>query len=291
MTQILKGGVVAEKIRENCINDIKNLKNQGITPQIGIIRVGERADDVYYENSIIKNCEKIDLAYQLITLNVDINQAALEEQIKKTAENPAVHGIFFFSPLPKHLDETAARALIPVEKDIDCLTVAGAAKIFIDDDSSFPPCTPAAVMETLDFYNIPLAGKNVVILGRSMVVGKPLAMLMLRENATVTICHSKTVDLPNVCQKADILVAAVGRAKMVDETYVRAEQTVIDVGINSDPDNAGKMCGDVNFAKVSEIVEKITPVPAGIGSVTTAVLLKHVVKAAGAVAEATATKN
>jgi len=184
-----------------------------------------------------------------------------------------------FAPLPKHLDDRKIRALIPVEKDVDCLTLGGAAKVFADDLTGFPPCTPTACMDMLHFYNIPIKGKRCVVLGRSLVVGKPVAMLLLREHGTVTICHSRTQDLPAVCQEAEILIAAVGRAKMVKGNFVKPGQIVIDVGINEDPDNPGKYCGDVDFAEVEPIVEKITPVPAGVGSVTTAVLCKQTIMA------------
>jgi len=190
-----------------------------------------------------------------------------------------IHGILMFAPLPKHLDEKKIRSLIPVEKDVDCMTLGSAGKVFADDLTGFPPCTPTACMDILKYYDIPLKGKNVVVVGRSLVVGKPLAMLLLREHATVTICHSRTQNLPQICSGADILLAAVGRAKMIDRSYVRPGQIVIDVGINPDPDNPGKYCGDVNTAEVEPIVDKITPVPGGVGSVTTIVLCKHTVMA------------
>ena len=184
-----------------------------------------------------------------------------------------------FSPLPKHLDERKIRALIPVEKDVDCLTLGGAAKVFTDDSTGLPPCTPTACMDMIHHYDIPIKGKKCVVVGRSLVVGKPLAMLLLREHGTVTICHSRTENLPAVCQEAEILVAAVGRAKMIKADYVKEGQIVIDVGINADPDNPGKYCGDVDFAEVEPIVKRITPVPAGVGSVTTSVLCKQTIMA------------
>ena len=190
-----------------------------------------------------------------------------------------VNGILMFSPLPKHLDERKIRSLIPVEKDVDCLSLGGAAKVFTDDPTGFPPCTPTACMDMIHHYDIPIKGKKCVVVGRSLVVGKPLAMLLLREHGTVTICHSRTENLPEVCQEAEILIAAVGRAKMVNADYVKAGQIVIDVGINADPDNPGKYCGDVDYAQVEPIVERISPVPAGVGSVTTSVLCKQTIMA------------
>jgi methylenetetrahydrofolate dehydrogenase (NADP+)/methenyltetrahydrofolate cyclohydrolase len=213
------------------------------------------------------------------TCALPISQAAFEAAVIEVGARKDVNGILMFSPLPKTLDERKIRTLIPVEKDVDCLTVGGAAKVFTDDATGFPPCTPTACMEMLHHYDIPIKGKNCVVLGRSLVVGKPMAMLLLREHGTVTICHSRTEALADVCKRADILVAAVGRAKMVKADFVRPGQIVIDVGINSDPDNPGKYCGDVDFAQAEPIVARISPVPAGVGSVTTSVLCKHTVLA------------
>ena len=217
-----------------------------------------------------------------MVLPENTEQAALEQAVQSFSQRQDISAIFFFSPLPKHLNEKAARAHIDVNKDVDSLTAGSAAKVFIGESDGFAPCTPVAVMELLKFYQIPLQGKRVAMLGRSLVVGKPLAMLLLGENATVTICHSRTENLPAVCREADVLIAAVGRAKMVNAEYVREGQVVIDVGINADPDREGKMCGDVDFDIVEPLVEAITPVPGGVGSVTTAVLCKHIIRAAAA---------
>ena len=280
MTKILKGKEVAAKITEENIVIAEKLKAQGHQPTLAVIRVGARPDDVYYEKSIKKNCEKTGIRCLATELPLDVTQEDLEKTVKATSENPEVDGIFFFSPLPKNLDEKAARALIAVDKDIDSLTMGSAAKVFAGETDGFAPCTPTAVMEILHYNNIPLKGKKVVVIGRSLVVGKPLAMLLLNDHATVTICHSRTIDLPKTAQEAEVLIAAVGRLKMVNSDYVRAGQVVIDVGINEDPDNQGKMCGDVDYDSVAPIVDMITPVPGGVGSVTTAVLMKHTIQAA-----------
>ena len=280
MAKILKGKEVAAKITEENIVKAQQLTEMGHTPTLAVIRVGARPDDVYYEGSIKKNCEKTGIRCLATELPADVTQADLEKTVKATSENPEVDGIFFFSPLPKNLDEKAARSLIAVDKDIDSLTMGSAAKVFAGETDGFAPCTPTAVMEILHHNEIPLKGKRVTVIGRSMVVGKPLAMLLLNDHATVTVCHSRTVDLPKVAQAAEILIAAVGRAKMVNADFVRQGQVVIDVGINEDPDNQGKMCGDVDFASVEPIVDMITPVPGGVGSVTTAVLMKHTIQAA-----------
>lgn len=280
MAQILKGKDVAASITEKNKMVAEQLTNAGHKPTLAVIRVGARPDDVYYEQSIKKNCDKVGIECVATELPQDVTQEELEKVVKATSDNKNVDGIFFFSPLPKNLDEKAARALIAVDKDIDSLTMGSAAKVFAGETDGFAPCTPTAVMEILHYNNIPLKGKKVTVIGRSMVVGKPLAMLLLNDHATVTICHSRTVDLPKVAQEAEILIAAVGRAKMVNADFVRQGQVVIDVGINADPDNEGKMCGDVDFDSVEPIVDMITPVPGGVGSVTTAVLMKHTLQAA-----------
>lgn len=279
MAELLKGKPVTDAMKAELSKKVAELKAKGITPKLGIIRVGARPDDLFYEGGAKKTCESIDMAYEVYEYPQDIEQAAFEKAVTEVGANKEINGILMFAPLPKHLDERKIRALIPVEKDVDCMTVGGAAKVFTDDLTGFPPCTPAACMEILKFNNIPLKGKKAVVLGRSLVVGKPVAMLLLREHATVTICHSRTENLPSVCAEADVLIAAVGRAKMVKTDYVKPGQVVIDVGINEDTDNPGKYCGDVDFAQVEPIVEKITPVPAGVGSVTTVVLCKHTIQA------------
>nr|NJM01556.1 bifunctional 5,10-methylenetetrahydrofolate dehydrogenase/5,10-methenyltetrahydrofolate cyclohydrolase [Desulfobacula sp.] len=275
MAEILKGKPVADAIKAELINRVEKLKTRGITPKLGIIRVGARPDDLFYEGGAKKTCQGVGMDSEVFEFPETIDQASFEKAVKEIGAKKDVNGILMFSPLPKTLDERKIRTLIPVEKDVDCLTIGGAAKVFTDDPTGFPPCTPTACMEMLHFYNIPIKGRKCVVLGRSLVVGKPMAMLLLREHGTVTICHSRTQNLPDVCKDAEILVAAVGRAKMVTADFVKPGQIVIDVGINADPDNPGKYCGDVDFAQAEPIVEKISPVPAGVGSVTTSVLCKH----------------
>ncbi|CCK79348.1 MULTISPECIES: bifunctional 5,10-methylenetetrahydrofolate dehydrogenase/5,10-methenyltetrahydrofolate cyclohydrolase [Desulfobacula] len=279
MAESLKGKPVADAIKAELTEKVASLKEKGITPKLGIIRVGARPDDLFYEGGAKKTCQIVGMDSEVFEYPEDIDQASFEKAVTEIGAKKDVNGILMFSPLPKSLDERKIRSLIPVEKDVDCLTVGGAAKVFTDDATGFPPCTPTACMEMLHFYDIPIKGKKCVVLGRSLVVGKPMAMLLLREHGTVTICHSRTENLPDVCKDADILVAAVGRAKMVTADFVKPGQIVIDVGINADPDNPGKYCGDVNFADAEPIVEKISPVPAGVGSVTTSVLCKHTIMA------------
>lgn len=280
MAELLKGKPVTGAVKEEIIKKIEELKGKGINPKLGVIRVGARPDDLYYEGGIKKTCGGLGLDFEVFEYGEDVDQASFEKAVKEVGANKDIHGILMFSPLPKHLDEPLIRELIPVEKDVDCLTIGSAGKVFADDPTGFPPCTPTACMELLKYFNIPLEGKNAVVLGRSMVVGKPMAILLLRENATVTICHSRSKDLKKICSSADILVAAVGRAKMVNADYVSPGQVVVDVGINEDPDNPGKYVGDVDTAAVEPIVDKVTPVPGGVGGITTMLLCKHTVLAA-----------
>jgi len=279
MAERLAGKLVADAMKEELSKKVEELKSKGIMPKLGIIRVGARPDDLFYEGGAKKTCDSIGMAYQSFEYPADITQDTLEKAVTEVGTNKEINGILMFAPLPKHLNEKIIRNLIPVEKDVDCMTIGSAAKVYTDDPTGFPPCTPTACMDILKFYNISLKGKKAVVLGRSQVVGKPVAMLLLREHATVTICHSRTDNLPAVCADADILIAAVGRAKMVKGNFVKPGQVVIDVGINEDPDNPGKYCGDVDYAEVEPIVAKISPVPGGVGSVTTVVLCKQTIQA------------
>jgi len=279
MAEILKGKPVADAINAELAEKVATLKARGITPKLGIIRVGARPDDLFYEGGAKKTCAAIGMDSEVFEYPEDIGQDALERAVTAVGAQKNVNGILMFFPLPKHLDGRKIRELIPVEKDVDCLTTGGAAKVFTDDATGFPPCTPTACMEMLHHYNVPLKGKKCTVVGRSLVVGKPVAMLLLREHATVTICHSRTENLPGVCRDGEVLIAAVGKAKMIKGNFVKPGQIVIDVGINTDPDNPGKYCGDVDFVEAEPIVAKISPVPAGVGSVTTSVLCKHTIMA------------
>ena len=279
MAEFLKGKPVADAMNAELAQKVAALKARGITPKLGIIRVGARPDDLFYEGGAKKTCTAIGMDSEVFEYPEDIGQDALEKAVTAVGAKKDVNGILMFFPLPKHLDGRKIRELIPVEKDVDCLTTGGAAKVFTDDATGFAPCTPTACMEMLHHYNVPLKGKKCTVVGRSLVVGKPVAMLLLREHATVTICHSRTENLPGVCQDGEVLIAAVGKAKMIKGSFVKPGQIVIDVGINADPDNPGKYCGDVDFAEAEPVVAKISPVPAGVGSVTTSVLCKHAIMA------------
>ncbi|AHF08842.1 MULTISPECIES: bifunctional 5,10-methylenetetrahydrofolate dehydrogenase/5,10-methenyltetrahydrofolate cyclohydrolase [Dehalobacter] len=278
MTQILNAKPVVQAMKENLQQEVAALKAEGINPTLGIIRVGSRPDDVYYENSIIKNCDNLGIATKTYPLDLNISMEEFTKVMTGVNNDSTVHGIMLFRPLPKQLDEEVIKHLISADKDIDCMNPLNLAKVFEGDMSGLLPCTPAACMETLSHYGYNLSGANVVVMGRSLVVGKPLAMMLLKENATVTMCHSKTKDMAGIAKKADIIIAAMGRAKMIDDKYVSENTVVIDVGINDAGD--GKMCGDVDYDAVVNKVSAITPVPGGVGSITTAILMKNCLRAA-----------
>ena len=261
--KIIKGKPVADKISEILINDVKNLKIKGIYPKLTIVRVGSRGDDLAYERGALKRCQTIDIETEVLELDENITQEDYINEIKRLNNDESVHGILCFRPLPKHLNEDEIKYVISPEKDVDSFSPINTAKVMEGDTTGFPPCTPTAVVEILKHYDVNLSGAKVVVLGRSMVVGKPAAMLLLNENATVTVCHSRTKDLQSITSDADILVAAVGRAKMVKSEFVKEGAVVVDVGINVD--ESGKLCGDVDTDDVLNKVSMITPVPAVVG--------------------------
>ncbi len=241
---------------------------------LGIVRV----DDLAYERGATKRMESVGIAYEIMELPEDIVQEEFEKRFQDMNNNSEIDGILLFRPLPRHLDEEPIKAMINPRKDIDCLSSENIAKVFSGDTTGHAPCTPEAVVEMLDYYKIDLTGKRVTVIGRSMVVGKPLSMMLLKKNATITICHTKTHNMVQACRDADIVIAAAGKAKMVTKELVGSGAIVIDVGINVDED--GKLCGDVAFDEVQDKAAYITPVPKGVGSVTSSVLAKHVVKSA-----------
>lgn len=278
MSIIMKGADVAKAMKEDLIKEVGELKEKGISPCLAIVRVGARPDDLAYERGAMKRMESTGIGCQVFELPEDISQEAFEEEFRKVNDDPQIHGILLFRPLPKHLDEEPVKAMINPWKDVDCMSPVNIAKVFSGDETGFAPCTPEAVMEMLDYYKIDITGKKVTVVGRSMVVGKPLSMLLLKKNATITVCHTRTADLSGTCRDAEILVAAAGKAKMVTEDMVGEGAVVVDVGINVDEE--GKMCGDVDYDNVEAKASYISPVPGGVGSVTSSVLAKHVVKGA-----------
>lgn len=273
----LRGKAVAEAMEQKLTQRVDELKEKGVTPTLAIVRVGERPDDLSYERGATNCCTKLGIKVCPAVFPGDVPEKDFLEGFAKVAGDPSVDGILLFHPLPKHIDLEKVKAVFPPEKDIDCMLDENLGKIFTGDKNVAPPCTAQAVMELLHFYNIPLSGKHVVVCGRSMVVGKPLSQLLLNENTTVTVCHSRTTDMPSVTKQGDVVVTAVGRAKLFGEAYFVPGQTVVDVGINVDSD--GKLCGDVDFAAASAVVEAITPVPGGVGTVTTRVLAQNCIAA------------
>ena len=278
MGEIIKGKPVGDAVSEVLKSECEELVKGGIQPKLAILRVGAKANDLSYEKGALKKCEAIGIETEVTELPDGTTQEQYIETLQKLNDDSSVHGILTFRPLPEGIDEEVIKNIIAPEKDVDCFSPMNTAKLMEGDKTGFPPCTPTAVVEILKYYNTPLKGANVVVLGRSMVVGKPVSMLLLGENSTVTICHSKTKDLPKVCAKADVLVVGVGRARMVTSDYIKEGAVVIDVGINAKPEGGG-ICGDVDTDDVVRKASMVTPVPAGVGSVTTSILAKHVIKA------------
>lgn len=276
---IMKGAEVAAAMKEKLVREVEALKARGIEPTMDIVRVGAKPEDLAYERGARKRLEDIGIKLVVTELPEDIDQKHFEEEFSKVNDDPKINGIMLFRPLPKHLDEEPVDRMIDPGKDMDCMSPVNIAKVFSGDETGFAPCTPEGVMEMLDHYGIELKGKRVTIVGRSMVVGKPLAMLMLKKHATITICHTRTADLAGTCRNAEIVVAAAGKAEMITADMVSEGAVVADVGINVGAD--GKMCGDVDYDNVEPKASYISPVPGGCGSVTSSVLAKHVVIAAG----------
>lgn len=274
--ELIKGAPVSAKIKEEVGAMLEKIN--GPAPKLAIVRVGENPDDMSYERGAVKKMDAFGLRSQCYTFPADITDEDFKKEFTAINEDTDVSGILLLRPLPKQICEKDIEAMIDPEKDLDGISPVNIAKVFSGDSTGFAPCTPEAVIEVLKAYNIPMEGKRAVIVGRSMVVGRPLSMLLLKENATVTICHTRTKDLTETCKQAEILVAAAGKAKMLDDSYVGENTTVIDVGINVDEN--GKLCGDVAADTLEGKSGNLTPVPGGVGAVTTAVLAKHLVQAA-----------
>lgn len=278
MAQLLKGAPAANVLTEALAVRAERLKSRHVLPTLAIVRVGERPDDISYETGAVKRCAKVGIAVRLFPLDRDCTREQLLDTIRQINEDPAIHGCLMLRPLPDKAMEEAACALLTPEKDVDGMTAASMAAVFSGKGAGYPPCTAQACIELLDHYRISLQGKRVTVVGRSLVIGKPVSLMLQSRDATVTMCHTKTADLAETCRSAEILVVAAGQAELADRSMVSPGQVVIDVGIHAGPE--GKLCGDVKFGEVESIVEAITPVPGGVGSVTTAVLAKHVIEAA-----------
>jgi len=279
MADILKGADVVNALNSKMITDVESLKEDGVIPTLATVRVGERADDISYEKTASKRCGTVGVAIKNIVLPADITQCTLMHNIIELNEDKSIHGVLLFRPLPRHLSDDSVRAVLKPDKDIDGITDSSLAGVFTGTDTGFAPCTAQACLEILDYYNIDCKGKNAVVIGRSLVVGKPVAMMLMARHATVTVCHTRTVDMPEITRRADIIIVAAGQMESITKEYFSPGQVVIDVGINWNEEK-GKLCGDVCFDECEPIVAAITPVPGGVGTVTTSVLVSHVVEAA-----------
>ena len=280
MAKQLLGKEVTAAMNERLQQRVAALKEKGVTPKLAIVRCGENPSDLSYEKGATSRAELIGVDVVKFLLPEDVTKEALIEQIEAINADDSIHGCLLFRPLPKHLkaDQDEICNHLAACKDIDSMTDLSNAGVFMGKKLGFAPCTPQACMEILDYYGIDCTGKKAVVIGRSLVVGKPAAMMLDRENATVTICNSRTRNLPEICKEADVIVVAMGRMGAVGADCLRPGQTVVDVGIHLNDE--GKLCGDVRFAEAEPVVDAITPVPGGVGTVTTSVLVGHVVQAA-----------
>ena len=279
MAELLKGAPVAEAILKQVREDTGALKQNNVVPTLAVFRVGERAEDISYEKSAMKRCEQAGIAVKQTILPADTDSETFFRTLQALNEDKSVHGILLFRPLPAHLDGEQARQMLRPEKDVDGCTDGSLAGVFTNQAQGFPPCTAQAVMEILHHYGVNPAGMKTAVIGRSLVIGRPVAMMLMHEQATVCICHTRTQDVSSITRSADLVIAASGQMESIGAAYLSEGQIVIDVGINWNEEKQ-KMCGDVRFEEAEALVKAITPVPGGVGGVTSAVLCKHVAKAA-----------
>lgn len=276
MAKILSGKEVAKALREDLKKEAENIKKKKVVPTLCIVMVGQSPDSASYIKGAVRRCEGIGIETTVKTYPKDMSQDEFLKELDCLNEDPKINGIIIMMPLPEQISADVVKYKIAPEKDVDGLSPINVSKVMSGEDDGFAPCTPAAVIEILKHYGIKTRGKRAVVIGRSMIVGRPLAMMLIKENATVTICHTKTENLAEETKRAELLVAAAGSCKMVKKEMVSKGTIVIDVGINFED---GKMCGDVDYDEVSQVAEMITPVPGGVGSVTSTVLAKHVLDA------------
>lgn len=275
---ILGSKPVVEAMARDLRPRVELLRGRGIVPTLAIVRVGNKPDDISYERTAIKRAESLDMMVRVFEFPEDVSYETVSYAIRKINEDHQIHGCLMFRPLPEFLDEKELCDLLVSHKDVDGVSTAALAGVFTDDPDALPPSTAQACIKMLDHYQIELEGKHVVVVGRSLVIGKPVSMMLLRRNASVTICHSKTRDLANIMSGADIVICATGRPRAFGADCFSPGQVVLDVGINFD--SAGHLCGDVDFDAVEPLVGAITPVPGGIGSVTTSCTMEHTIMAA-----------
>lgn len=278
MAELLRGAPVAKMLTEEVAERAARLAAAGVTPKLAIVRVGDNPSDGAYVRGALKRAERAGVEIELVSLPDTVSQEELMGEIARINADRSIHGCLLLRPLPAHMDEPAVCAALAPEKDVDGITPGSLFGVFAGEQTGFAPCTAEAVVELLERSGVEIAGSRVTVVGRSLVIGRPVTMLLMGKNATVTICHTKTHDLASECARADILVVAAGHAGTVGASAVRDGQVVVDVGINVD--ETGALVGDVAFDEVEPLVRAITPVPGGVGAVTTAVLMKHVVEAA-----------
>lgn len=278
MAELLKGKEVTDKLNEELLSRSQTLINKGIIPTLGIIRLGERPDDMAYERGALKRAEKTGVSVKQFIFSEDMTQDELISEIHSINEDNDVHGVLMFRPLPSQIDDEAVRNELAPEKDVDGITDGSMAGVYSGDGHGYPPCTAEACIQILDHYGIDIKGKNVAVIGRSQVIGKPVTMMLIKKNATVTVCHTKTEHMADICKDKDIIIAAAGHIGTVTKDFLSEGQVIIDVAINFDDE--GNMCGDVDFEAAEPVAEAITPVPGGVGAVTTSMLMKHVIEAA-----------
>lgn len=275
MANLLKGKDVALEI----INRSKEVvEKNNIRPCLAIFRLGEKDNDLSYERGIEKKASEVGLEIRKYIFKEDVDEEAFYQKLDEANSDVNIHGILIFRPFPKRFDDAKLRNYIATEKDVDGCGDGSLSGLLTNSEKGFAPATAKAAIEILDYYNVDVSGKNVTVLGRSLVIGKPVSLLLLNKNATVTICHSKTKDIEKIASNSDILICATGQMESIDKTYTNPNQTIIDVGISWNQEK-GKLCGDVQFEEVEPLVKNITPVPGGVGSVTTAVLINNVVTA------------
>ena len=279
MAELLKGAPAAKAIIEDLIPRVEKLTAAGVVPTLAIVRLGEEGSQLSYQRNATRKCESIGARVLSFDLPESSSQEELLAMIESINTRRDIHGCLILRPLPGHIDERAVCEALAPEKDLDCATALSLAAVFSGRGAGYPPCTAQACLEMLDHYQVDVAGKHVVVVGRSLVVGRPVSLLLQARNATVTMCHSRSVSLPELCRRADVLVVAAGKAGLIGAEHLSPGQTVIDVGINAVGD---KLCGDVRFEEAEGIVAAVSPVPGGVGAVTTAVLAKHLVQAAEA---------
>ncbi|SDB15865.1 bifunctional 5,10-methylenetetrahydrofolate dehydrogenase/5,10-methenyltetrahydrofolate cyclohydrolase [Eubacterium oxidoreducens] len=279
MAILLKGAPVVQALNKKMERQVVKLAEQGVIPTLAILRVGERQDDLAYERGAVKRCESVGVAVKKVILPHDVPADEFYQTLEALNMDEGVHGILMFRPLPEQIDNEKARQMLRPSKDVDGCTDGSLSGVFTNSQIGFAPCTAQAALEILDYYGVLLEGKKVAVLGRSLVVGRPVSMMLLHKNATVAIAHSKSIDVPETTKNADIVIVGIGRMESIGQEYFAKGQIVIDVGIGWN-EKKEKLCGDVMFDEVNPIVSAITPVPGGVGAVTTAVLVSHVVEAA-----------